>query len=188
MAFMCPLSAHDGSVSGPLSAGRCAFLLGAPAGSAPCESSGSMGGIQLYRPNRHRAQILERIATRYGPFLAALLLTIAAPAGASAAVTLNGALSVSSGDSVSSATWSHTVAAGSNRLLVVGIKIHGAAHTVTSVTYGGTAMTYLGQETNTGEVWVFRLLNPAIGTANIVATLNGNDKFVTGAITFNGVD
>src|SRR5258708_6597863 len=46
----------------------------------------------------------------------------------------------------SSLTWSHTVgAAGTNRILIVGVSIrNNSSQTVSSVTYGGTALTLVG--------------------------------------------
>ena len=89
-----------------------------------------------------------------------------------------------------SVTWSHTVS-GSNRLLVVGIGLRNYT-TITSVTYGGIALTKaaaVGSGTNNyarSELWY--LVNPTVGTANIVVTNSATEWMATGAITFTGVN
>ncbi len=91
-----------------------------------------------------------------------------------------------------SLTFSHTVNSGSNRILIVevGIRQGGANETVASITYGGQALTLAGTaELNTqadAEIWY--LLAPAVGTANVVVTLNGGHPFVAGATDYFGVD
>jgi len=68
--------------------------------------------------------------------------------------------------------WSHTCS-GSNRLLVVAVAVQGN-NPVTGVTYGGVALT---QELNlTGananaQASLWRLVNPAAGTANIIVSV-----------------
>ena len=82
---------------------------------------------------------------------------------------------------VSPKTWSHTVPAGNNRLLVVQLCVQGqgaTAATVTAVTYGGVAMTKVLTSTgaNATPVWknevtYWFLLRPAVGTGTISATI-----------------
>ena len=87
-------------------------------------------------------------------------------------------------------TWSHTVGSGSNRFLVVGVSIRNAGNTVSGITYGGAALTFIGAQNNHDdavrtEMW-YRTA-PAVGTANVVITLTGGAKMVGGAVTFFGV-
>ncbi len=95
-------------------------------------------------------------------------------------------------------TYAHTTTATANRLLIVGVDIditNSTGTTVTSVTYGGTALTKLGTHNDAGnsrrvEMWT--LLAPASGTANVIVSVNiptaANVGVVTGATTFSGVD
>ena len=103
--------------------------------------------------------------------------------------------SVSTGNggnmNVPSLTWPHTVGAGSNRLLIVGISFRDGNVMANAVTYGGTALTLIGAQTGPGsqnrtEMW--RLLAPASGTANIVVTMSAAKQIVTGGISFTGVN
>ena len=97
--------------------------------------------------------------------------------------------------SVLSLTWSHTVAAGSNKLLVVML------HTLvdgnvgaSGVTFNGDAMTELRDEVavsggrdSGAEVWY--LINPDVATGDIVVTLNTTMHVASAtAVDFTGVD
>lgn len=88
-------------------------------------------------------------------------------------------------DIVSSLTWSHTVGAGDNRALVVGVRTRtnnldpSTDGDVLSVTYNGLSLA-LGGKTQflsaaggymTAEAWV--LAPPPVGTANVVVTMVG---------------
>ncbi|MGI9067891.1 MAG: beta strand repeat-containing protein [Pyrinomonadaceae bacterium] len=95
------------------------------------------------------------------------------------------------GANVTTLTWSHTVGTGSNRILIVGVSIFGGGLTVSSVTYGGTALTRIGGQTDSGnkvrmEIW--KLVAPASGTASIVVTPSAATRVVGGAVSFNNVD
>ncbi len=97
-------------------------------------------------------------------------------------------------------TWSHTTTTAANRYIVVGVSINLAAGTVptnvnvTGVTYGGTAMTFLGGATRTttvrAELW--GLAAPASGPNTIVVSvLNSGTRALSvtaGAQSFSNVD
>jgi len=88
-------------------------------------------------------------------------------------------------------TWSHTVGAGSNRVLVVGVSNRDGTRTVSTVTYGGVALTRIGLQNGAGtanRVELWRLIAPATGTANIIVTLSGSTETVAGAVSYTGVD
>ena len=88
-------------------------------------------------------------------------------------------------------TWPHAVGDGANGLLVVSVTTH-SGRSVSSITYGGTALAHVGTVTNaTGthvstEMWLLK--SPPAGTANISVTLSGKDTFTAGATSFFGVD
>lgn len=90
-----------------------------------------------------------------------------------------------------SLTWSHTVgAAGTNRILIVGVSIrNSSSQTVSSVTYAGTGLARVGQTTNStnARVEIWRLIAPATGANNVVVTLSAAARFVGGAASFTGV-
>ena len=91
----------------------------------------------------------------------------------------------------------HTTA-GTNRLMIVGVSInigHNNAAAVSGVTWNGTALTQIGAHNDAGgtrrvEQWY--LLAPAMGTFNVVVTVNipsaVNEGVVAGVTTFTGVD
>jgi Immunoglobulin domain len=87
-------------------------------------------------------------------------------------------------------TWLHTVGTGANGLLVVSVSTH-SGRAVSSVTYGGMALTKMGSVINaagthvSAEMWF--LNSPPPGAANIVVTLSGKDTFAAGAASFFGV-
>jgi uncharacterized repeat protein (TIGR01451 family) len=93
----------------------------------------------------------------------------------------------------------HTTAAGSNRVLVVGISMNIANNTgatVSGVSYNGVALTLAGAHNDGGltrrvEIWY--LVAPASGLNNVIATVNlpggtGILGVVVGAATFTGAD
>ena len=83
--------------------------------------------------------------------------------------------SSSSGQSTTaSVSFSHTVAAGQDGVLIVNIAYKSKNASVTSVTYDGSALTLLGNSTFSGgdstraELWILKL--PSAGTANTNAS------------------
>src|SRR5688572_17932092 len=121
---------------------------------------------------------------------AALLLSLAFGVrdAAAQAITFDSA-SNAVGNAVSSLTWAHTVGAGNNRILVVGVSIRSNA-SVTGITYAGQALTLAGSVanggTNSAEIWA--LVAPPTGTANIVVSLSAAKDIVVGASSFSNVD
>ena len=91
-----------------------------------------------------------------------------------------------------SLTWSHTVGSGDNGYLIVSIAYKSKNTSVTSVTYGGTALTLLGGTTFSGgddtraEMWYLKI--PATGTDNVVVNLSASSDFVAGATNYYNVD
>lgn len=87
--------------------------------------------------------------------------------------------------------WNHTVGAGTNRLLVVGVSLrNSSAQTVTAATFNGVALTPLVQRSNgtDARVEIWYLANPAVGTFPIQITYNnGNTRVVGGAVSLTGV-
>jgi hypothetical protein len=85
-------------------------------------------------------------------------------------------------------TWSHTVGTGNNRILVVSTANPGTSVAVSSVTYGGTALTRLSQNLSAGastEIWY--LLNPPSGTATVSVSLASSAKFAGGSVSYRNV-
>lgn len=89
-----------------------------------------------------------------------------------------------------SLTYSHTVAAGSNRVLYVSVAVDAAANFNPTVTYAGVSMTDLGVEVTTNRyLTVFRLVAPATGANNVViSSLPGGGDEASFACSFSGVD
>lgn len=105
------------------------------------------------------------------------------------AIATNASSLTSSGGYSNSLTVSHTVA-GSDRLLLVGIHCRTATADVTGVTYGGVAMTLVGTNENTSVVGMqwYRLIAPAVGTANVVVSLANYRLFSVVIYSLTGVD
>ncbi len=89
---------------------------------------------------------------------------------------------------VSTRTWSHTVNSGNNRILIVGLALRDRARTVSSITYGGTALTKITSSAVRNGVELWRLVAPAVGSANIVATWSGSSDVVGWSGTFTNID
>ena len=80
---------------------------------------------------------------------------------------------------------SFNVGTGSNRLLVVGVESNG--QTVSSATFGGTALTKVVSSSINQNAEFWYLKNPS-GTGDIVVTMGGTASVVVGAYAFSGVD
>jgi hypothetical protein len=100
--------------------------------------------------------------------------------------------SSSSGSGSTTLSWSHTVGAGSNRILVVGVALaNGSSQTVSSVEYNGDSLTFIGSKENGTNVRVelWFLLAPDVGLDNTIdITLDGSADIAAGAVTFTGVN
>jgi prepilin-type N-terminal cleavage/methylation domain-containing protein len=118
------------------------------------------------------------------------------PQPAYAAITMSYPPSSKSGGLVRSLTWSHTVGAGSDRILVVGVSTRGGLgwDQVNSVTYNGISLTRVGSDTTldchgyTHRVEIWYLVAPPTGTYNVVITTAGNADIVGGATSWIGVN
>jgi len=85
-----------------------------------------------------------------------------------------------------SITVSHTVGAGSDRFLVVGVGDDSAA-TCTTATYNGTSMTKSGDIKDLAYACIFYLANPDSGTHDIVVNFSESTGAVLQAISLTGV-
>lgn len=92
-------------------------------------------------------------------------------------------------------SFSHTIASGSNRILIVTVATYSAnmGITVNGVTYSGVSLTKLrsdrsslGSSGVTSDIWY--LINPPVGTANVVVTHSTIVQTVIGAHSYTGVD
>lgn len=93
---------------------------------------------------------------------------------------------------VTSITVSHTTGPNTNRLMLVGISYREGG-SISSVTYNDDALELVGSQTSSAnaKTYIYRMLNPSSGTANVVVTLTGGnfDKGgIVGVMTFSGVD
>ena len=90
-------------------------------------------------------------------------------------------------------TWSHTVGAGSDRILVVGVMYEGADPSITSIKYGDANLTLaitgdVGSGGTMNTTSLYYLLNPLTGTANIaIDHLVGSDHVAVGGISLANV-
>ncbi len=124
---------------------------------------------------------LRRSGLRWFVSLLAVAALLAGLMRDAAGAIVLGSSAGTQGVGVSSLTWSHTIAAGSNRLLIVRVANINAGVSVSSVSYGGVALTELQTATSGGgpsnvrsSVW-YRLA-PAVGTANVVVSLSGSTR------------
>lgn len=87
-----------------------------------------------------------------------------------------------------------SVSSGPNRMMLVGVSTKDGK--VISISYGGIPLTLVGfidgtnGGSNSAEIYVYRLINPPVGTANVVVTLDADYKkgIVVGATNFYGVN
>jgi uncharacterized repeat protein (TIGR01451 family) len=128
-----------------------------------------------------------------------LLLGAATPARAQVAVdATTSATGDQAGTGTTALTFAHTTTTTGNRLLIVGVSINltnSTGTTVSSVTYGGTALTRQGFHNDAGltrRVEMWSLLAPAGGSATVTVNVNvptnATVGVVAGATTFTGVD
>jgi hypothetical protein len=140
-----------------------------------------------------------RLARRGSSWLLSLSVEDArlpAPYVIDPAITFDAASSAG-GASVSSLSWSHTVASQSNRMIVVGVESEYAASSscqATAVTYGGAALTRIAQAVagNNGKgfqcVSLWYRAAPAVGTATVSVTYPTTmDGATAGAVSLYNV-
>jgi hypothetical protein len=104
-----------------------------------------------------------------------------------------GNVSSTSGANVSTLSWGHSVAAGSNRLLVVTVSKRAfSGAEVGTITFGGVALTKLGAvqqgSGNFPRVEIWYLVAPAAGSGMLVLTLAGSSDWIeAGGVDFANV-
>lgn len=112
---------------------------------------------------------------------------------AGGAVTFDAATSAGN-YSASSITFSHTVGASANYLLVGVSWFDGGGRSITGVTYNGVSMSSVisQEDTSTGNSFkshLWKLANPATGANNVVVTFSTTvDDIAAGAASFIGVN
>jgi hypothetical protein len=112
------------------------------------------------------------------------------------AVTFDNASSVEATTPAASVLWSHTTGTANNRLLIVAISVHvanGTPTTVSSVTYGGMALsqvntTLYSATTPQVRTYIYRLVNPQSGTQTVTVNFAASTLYVCGATTYVNVD
>ncbi len=114
---------------------------------------------------------------------------IEAVGGTPETIAFSGSASSGSTAAASTLTVSHTVASGTNRILIVGM----AANRDSTITFAGQNMTKLVSASISGQVaaQIWYLISPPVVTANIVATflpIDTTAKAVMGAANYTGVD
>src|SRR5882672_6407551 len=123
------------------------------------------------------------------------------PARAWASISFDSASSKASTTSISSLSWSHTLGAGTDRIVIIGVTAENTTATnaaVASVTFNGVAATAVpnslisGGGTGIIETELFYVLNsslPAPGTYTIQVTFHGSIQGAsTGAVSLFGVN
>src|SRR6185369_7852506 len=84
--------------------------------------------------------------------------------------------------------WSQTVNSGSSRMLLVGISLRQRNSTVSSVTYGGVALTNIVSSRVKEAVEIWGLVAPPIGVVNVVVNWSGSSDMVGWSGVFTNVD
>ena len=152
--------------------------------------SGTLGGIPAITATLKNGA--STIATLTNP--SATLIS----GGSSSVVAA--ATSQNSSANTTSLSFSHNPGSGSNRLLLVAVGLGAITDTgnppsMTGVTFGGTAMTLVGSRisgsagTSDDTIsYIYSMVNPPSGAANVVVTLGGAGSLVAGATTFTGVN
>lgn len=97
-----------------------------------------------------------------------------------------GSITSNSNDATSSLSTSVTVAAGSNLVMTAGVCTN--VKTDLACAYNGDALTEINTagSATTVNATLFRLINPDVGTANLVCTHTVPIRMVVGTVTFTG--
>ena len=110
-------------------------------------------------------------------------------------ITFDSANSVELPSAATSMSWTHTTGTGDNRILLVSIGVFsraGTPATVTSITYGGTALTLLATDVYTTNPqvrsYLYYLLNPPSGTRTISVQFSASTLAIGGSVTYFGVN
>ena len=105
------------------------------------------------------------------------------------AIEFDAASGASYTEPLTSKTWSHTVGAGENRLLLVGAGNTFPNDNVTGVTFNGVALTKVTSRQIPGNRWisVWYLLAPDSGTHDIVITYGDTQSAMGFAASYAGV-
>ncbi len=116
-----------------------------------------------------------------------LLLTIAAPTAAHAAIAVDAATTGGQTTTANTLSWSHT---NSGTILIVGLTEENADD-ITGVTYNGVALTQYKKGTGGsgyGRPEIWGLVNPATGAHDVVISRTGTSGRLTGvASSYTGV-
>ena len=115
--------------------------------------------------------------------------------GSSTATIAVAATTSGTSTSTNSLSFSHTPGGGSDRLLLVAVAvgdadIGGTSRTVSSVTYGGTAMTQVVTQASRRRTHLYLQTDKprCRAPANVVVNLSGTSSVAAGATTFTGVN
>lgn len=86
-----------------------------------------------------------------------------------------------------SLTWSHTTA-GTNRILFVAVFGNNPTDIITGVTYAGVPMELVNKRQVPSDRWVylFALINPALGTNNIIVSASGSTAIAGDSASYTG--
>jgi uncharacterized repeat protein (TIGR01451 family) len=136
---------------------------------------------------KNSLQFIKRFALR----ALALFLVLFVVGQVEGQVVVDNTSSGSAQTNVTTITVSHNTGTGNNRLMLVGVSYREGG-TLTA-TYGGDPLDLVGSETssNNAKTYIFSMLEPPSGTANVVITNTGGDfdqGGVVGVMTFAGVD
>lgn len=166
-------------------------------------------GHRTTRSINHVGHPLPNAAVCRWLFVAAFTLSLfGVSTPAEAQIVVDSATSGNGGNSnVNTLSFSHTVNAGTNRLLLVGVHVRNGSTTVASVTWGTgstcvstcnpsfcrCALTQVASEaagSNANLTQLWELVNPPVATANITITLGSGSfkNLVGGAVSYFGVD
>lgn len=87
-------------------------------------------------------------------------------------------------------SWSHTIGAGSGRVLFVVVASNDGTKNVASMTYAGAAMTLVTNTTdaNVMDFWVYKLYAPATGSNSISVSATSGGHYNAWAASFLNVD
>ncbi len=121
--------------------------------------------------------------------VAAGLALLVLPADALGQVQFVNASSGQSGTTTTSFSFSHTVNAGTDMILIVGAEIRASADSFTSVRYNGINLTKVSGITGASDVRaeLWYLLSPSVGTFSVTLNASASRNLAGGAMTFTGV-
>jgi hypothetical protein len=117
--------------------------------------------------------------------------TVVSGGGGGGTLTVNSEMASATGATATAASLTYSFSNTAGTFLLVGVVLGDPGRTVSSVTYGGVAMTLVDSQithdgVTGGRVYIYKLSSPLTGANNVVVTPDASTIIMSGAISFTG--